>query len=353
MSASRLPGTSAPPRKKAGAALQEAAATSRGEAARAARSATFFVAPQYAGERLDSWLARQDGAPTRSQIKAAADDDRLTIDGKPVRASHRLREGESVTLLEAEPAPLPPPSSGDAIDLVVLHEDEWFLAIDKPAGLVVHPGAGNPAGTLVDALRAREPSRAWPGDASRAGIVHRLDRETSGVILVAKTVAAHEALSRQFRDRTIRKTYLAIVHGAVKEPGHIDLAIGRHPTERTKMSVRGRPARASTTDYRPLERVGPATLLEVHPRTGRTHQIRVHLSAAGFPIVSDPVYGGRTIGGLKRHALHASAIELAHPAGGGHLRIEAPLPRDLEDLLAWLRASADRGGKGQGGRDRG
>jgi 23S rRNA pseudouridine1911/1915/1917 synthase len=306
------------------------------------RSSDRVVPPDAAGQRLDAWLAKQDGAPTRSQIKAAADDCRLRIGSEAVKASHKLRGGETVTLVEAEPQP-----SGDLvgepIPLAVLYEDDDMLAIDKPAGLVVHPGAGNRSGTLVHALLHRSPDLAWPGDPSRAGIVHRLDRETSGVILVAKSVRAHEALSRQFRNRTVRKTYLAVVHGNVKAPARIDLPIGRHPTERKRMSVHGRPARSAISDVTPLERFRGATLVEVRPLTGRTHQIRVHLAAKGFPIVSDPTYGGRRLGDLQRHALHASAIEFELPDGSRRLRIEAPLPADLAELVEGLRAGAHTG----------
>jgi 23S rRNA pseudouridine1911/1915/1917 synthase len=303
----------------------------------ALRRTAFPVPTEAAGERLDAWLARQAGAPTRSQIKSAADDDRLEVGGKAVRASYRLRGDETVDLLEHEVDLAAVSLRGEDIALDVLHEDASFLAINKPAGMVVHPGAGNRTGTLVHALLHRDPSLAWPGQPDRAGIVHRLDRDTSGVILVAKTVRALEALSRQFRDRSIKKTYIALVHGDVKHGGTIDLPIGRHPTERKRMSVSGRPARAATSDYEPLERFGAFTLVEVRPRTGRTHQIRVHLSARGWPIVGDRVYGPRARSAFARQALHAAAIELEHPDETGRLRIEAPLAADLENLLEGLR----------------
>ena len=312
------------------------------------RRTAFPATPGSAGERLDAWLSRQAGAPTRSQIKAAADDDRIEVGGKPVRASYRLRGDEAVDLLEHEPDPAAAVLVGEAIALEILHEDESLLAIDKPAGMVVHPAAGNRSGTLVHALLHRDPSIAWPGQPDRAGIVHRLDRDTSGVILVAKTVRAHEALSRQFRDRSIRKTYLALVHGVALQGGRIDLPIGRHPTERKRMSVTGRPARAAVSEYTPLERLGPFTLLEVRPQTGRTHQIRVHLAASGLPVVGDRVYGGRNRSPFARQALHASAIEFEHPDGGRRLRIESPLAPDIADLLVALRRSAQNspgGGK--------
>lgn len=304
------------------------------------RRTPFVASKDVAGHRLDAWLSQQEGAPTRSQIKAAADADRILILDQPVRASYRLRGGETVELLEAEVDPTSTAVVGEDIDLDVLFEDASMLAINKPAGMVVHPAAGNRSGTLVHALLYRDPSIAWPGQAERAGIVHRLDRDTSGVILVAKTVRAHEALSRQFRERTIRKAYLALVNCVVKAGGRIDLPIGRHPTERKRMSVIGRPARPSLTEYSPLERLGPCTLLEAKPHTGRTHQIRVHLAAKGMPIVGDRVYGGKAHGGLGRQALHAAAIEFESPMAGVRHRVEAPMAADMAELLERLRRSA-------------
>ncbi|MFN2426266.1 MAG: RluA family pseudouridine synthase [Candidatus Binatia bacterium] len=310
------------------------------------RRTAFPVLPESVGERLDAWLSRQAGAPTRSQIKTAADEGRIEIDGKPIRASYRLRGGESVELFEHEPDPAAAVLVGEAIELDVLHEDASLIAIDKPAGMVVHPAAGNRSGTLVHALLHRDPSIAWPGQPERAGIVHRLDRDTSGVILVAKTVRAHEALSRQFRDRTIRKTYLALVHGVVRESGRIELPIGRHPVDRKRMSVTGRPARSAVSEYSPVERLGAFTLLEVRPQTGRTHQIRVHLASSGMPIVGDRVYGGKNRGALLRQALHAAAIEFEHPDGTRRLRIESSLAPDIEQLLAALRRAAEESAGG-------
>ena len=307
------------------------------------RGAPVTVPEEAVGARLDTWLASQPDAPTRSQIKSAADEDRLEVDGKVARASYRLRGGESVVLSQPQFDPSAVPPVGEAIPLDVLYEDETMLAINKPAGMVVHPAAGNYTGTLVHALLYRDPSIAWPGQAERAGIVHRLDRDTSGVILVAKTVRAHEALSRQFRERTIRKLYLALVQGNVRGPGRVDLPIGRHPTERKRMSVHGRPARAALTEYLPREHFQGLTLLEVRPHTGRTHQIRVHLASKGHPIVADRVYGGKPYGSLSRQALHASAIEWAHPVSAVSLRVEAPMAEDMEALIVHLRGRSSEG----------
>jgi 23S rRNA pseudouridine1911/1915/1917 synthase len=227
---------------------------------------------------------------------------------------------------------------------------------------VVHPAAGSRSGTLVHALLHRFPRAELPGAPERAGIVHRLDRDTSGVILVALDVRAHEGLAKQFRSRTIRKYYLALVRGDVREPGHIDSPIGRHPHDRKRMSVSARHARTATTDYQPIERFGLATLLDVEPHTGRTHQIRVHLASRGWPIVADPVYGvpsertlatarrrwGRAeslLEEMPRQALHAHRIRFTHPVSGDVLEIEAPVPNDLRLLLQGLRDAVSTDGE--------
>jgi 23S rRNA pseudouridine1911/1915/1917 synthase len=315
----------------------------------------FVVPDDAAGARLDAWLAAQETAPSRSQLKHAAEEGRLLVDGETARVSHRLRGGEAVELRpDGRPA-----SDGAAlpedIPLRVLFEDEHLLAVDKPAGMVVHPAAGNPDGTLVNAVLGRYVGAALPGDAGRAGIVHRLDRDTSGVILVARSVVAHEALSRQFHDRQVSKTYLALARGRVAEALRIDAAIGRHPRDRKKMSVAARVARKATTDIRPLEYFGAATLVEARPLTGRTHQIRVHLASRGWPIVADPIYGGRApvargawasvdkaLAAVPRLALHAAAIEFDHPASRRRVRVEAPLAEDLEGAFAVVRNAASK-----------
>ncbi|HYB99247.1 MAG TPA: RluA family pseudouridine synthase [Candidatus Limnocylindrales bacterium] len=304
--------------------------------------------PGGGGARLDVWLAAQPDAPTRSQIKLACEQGRLRIGDRPVRPSMRLRGGETVVLVgspaeDAEAAPV-----AEAIELRVLYEDEDIVAVDKPAGMVVHPAAGNRAGTLVNAILHRYSASAAAALPHRAGIVHRLDRDTSGVILVARTVVAHEALSKQFRERSVRKEYLALVHGLVRSGGTIDAPIGRHPSDRKRMSTHARRSRSAVSDYEPrelFERAG-ATLLEVRPRTGRTHQIRVHLAARGWPIVGDKVYGRRpgTRPAHPRQALHAAAIEIERPCDGRRIRIEAPLAADLHALLDSLRG----GGPGRG-----
>lgn len=298
----------------------------------------FRVPSDAEGARLDVWLAAQALAPTRSQIKVAARAGRLSVDGRDVRVSHRLRSGEVVVLLDGPPEPSSGRVEAEAIALDVLFEDESLVAVNKPAGMVVHPAAGIRTGTLVNAILGRYPGAALPGEAVRAGIVHRLDRDTSGVILVALTVAAHESLARQFRERSVKKVYWAVVQGRMVGDARVDAAIGRHPTDRKRMSTRGKPARSAVTDLRPLETFQGVTLVEARPLTGRTHQIRVHLAAGGWPIVGDKVYGvSRGAAPIGRQALHATSIEFAHPTSGRRLAVQAPLPPDFEELLRWLR----------------
>jgi 23S rRNA pseudouridine1911/1915/1917 synthase len=298
------------------------------------------VDDEAAGERLDRWLASLPGARTRSQIAAAIAEGLVTVDGRPAKAGLRLRGGERVVL---QPRSREEPTTvvAEEIALDVLYEDEHVVAINKPAGMVVHPAVGNRKGTLVNAILHAFPGAAWPGARERAGIVHRLDRDTSGVILVALSVAALEGIAKQFRERTIEKEYLALVRGKVATAGAIDAAIGRHSRDRKRMSTVTRKGRAAVSYYEPLERFGDLTLVLVRPRTGRTHQIRVHLATAGWPVVADPLYGrsdraGRRI--MSRLALHAWRIRFDHPVSGQRMTVTAPLPRDFAAALDALRA---------------
>ncbi len=318
------------------------------------------VPEQARGRRLDSWLASLGEYGTRSQIAAAIERGEITVDSAPAKASRKLRGGESVELRRPE---APVPSSDiepEEIALDILHADDDLIVVNKAAGMVVHPATGNRRGTLVNAVLHHfppSPASQWPGGAERAGIVHRLDKETSGVIVVARTVEAHEALSRQFRRRTIRKVYLALVRGDVKAGGVIDEPIGRHPKDRKRMSTVSRSSRTATTEFEPLERFGPATLLEVRPHTGRTHQIRVHLAARGWPVVADAVYGvpssrarealrrrwgeaARVLEAMPRHALHAHALTFEHPRSGKELTVKAELPDDMGVITERLRVDS-------------
>jgi 23S rRNA pseudouridine1911/1915/1917 synthase len=236
------------------------------------------------------------------------------------------------------PAELPDQVLPEDITLDIIHEDGSMLVVNKPAGMVVHPGAGHAGGTLVNAVLGRYPRNADIGGADRAGIVHRLDKDTSGLILVAKDENTHAALQRQFKHRQIEKTYLALVEDHIQpKEGVIDAPIGRDKRQRKKMAV-VRSGREAQTTYHAIEYLTGYTLLEVHPLTGRTHQVRVHLSWMGWPIVGDAIYGRRRQPLLKsRHFLHAARLELTHPASGDEVAFEAPLPPELVAILDRLR----------------
>jgi 23S rRNA pseudouridine1911/1915/1917 synthase len=289
-----------------------------------------------AGVRLDKFLHEELPETSRARIQEWIRAGRVRVNGRVSEPSYRLKGGE---IIEVEPA-APPPlrAEPEPIPLNVLYEDEHVIAVDKPAGMVVHVGAGRRSGTLVNALLARYGSLSGAGGELRPGIVHRLDRLTSGVILVARNDMAHQRLAAQFAARQIEKVYLALVHRELKEDhGVIEAPIGRDPVRRTRMTARLRQGRAATTEYRVLRRFPGFTYLEVRPRTGRTHQIRTHLASLGHPVVGDPAYGApRRVEGmppLERYFLHAHRIGFAHPATGEWLVIESPLPAELR---AWL-----------------
>jgi len=311
----------------------------------------FVVSEAEAGRRLDLALSALVGVP-RSQARRWIDGGCVKVDGAPARAAHRVRAGEA---LEAEPPdPIAPSLEPEPIPLSVLYEDADLIVVDKPAGLVVHPAPGHPRGTLVNALLYRCRDLAGIGGVLRPGIVHRLDRGTSGVLIAAKNDAAHLRLAEQFRAHSVERVYLALVRGVPSATGgSSERAIGRHPRDRKRMALRARGGRSASTRWSVLRRFprGGATLLEVRPASGRTHQIRVHLAAAGLPIVGDPVYGGgqRKQGaqrlalrfmklGLSRPALHAAVLGFEHPRSGERLRFEAPLPPDLAAALEQLAA---------------
>jgi 23S rRNA pseudouridine1911/1915/1917 synthase len=311
---------------------------------RAERVVVERVGAEVAGARLDRFVAELPAVATRSQAKRLIDAGRVRVDGVVRKSSFPLRAGTEVAveLFETPKTTITP----EPLPLVVLYEDSDLLAVDKPPGLVVHPAPGWRSGTLVNALAHRLGTLADVGAPERPGIVHRLDRDTSGVILVAKTAAAHRHLARQFRDRHVDKRYLAVVRGVVSAAsGVVDRPIGRHPHERKRMSVHSRRGRPAVTRWTVLERFHGATLLRVHPETGRTHQIRVHLAAIGHPVVGDPVYGVRRRGGaaagplatFPRQALHAEEIRFRLPTGGTPIAIKSPLPPDLDQLVAALR----------------
>jgi 23S rRNA pseudouridine1911/1915/1917 synthase len=304
--------------------------------------------PEAQGQRLDAWLAAQRPELSRSRIQALIAEGHVTLDGQPARASARLKPGQTVrlTVPAARPA-LPQPED---IPLTIVHDDASLLVLDKPAGLVVHPGAGRTGGTLVNALLHHVKDLSGVGGELRPGIVHRLDRGTSGLMVVAKNDATHRALARQFASRTVEKEYLAVVMGVPERRERtITAAIGRDPVHRQKMSVRVSRGRAASSRYTLVEALDGAALLRVAIHSGRTHQIRVHLASIGHPVAGDAVYGGTrapsakseraraALRSLERPALHAARLVFDHPASGARLAFASPLPADLEALLAALR----------------
>jgi 23S rRNA pseudouridine1911/1915/1917 synthase len=303
---------------------------------------TLAIPAECAGQRLDQALAALLPAHSRSRLKQWIESGAVRVDGAAVAPRHKLRGGETV-----EVAAVDTPGLADApepIPLSIVHEDDAILVLDKPAGLVVHPGSGNPAGTLLNALLHHDPSLA---SLPRAGIVHRLDKDTSGLLVVARTADAQRALVRALAGHEVLREYLALVHGDLARPTTIDAPIGRHPTQRTTMAVveRGKPAR---THVGVLEAFGFATLLRCRLETGRTHQIRVHLAAIGHPLVGDPAYGTRHPRGgslaFPRQALHATRLQLTHPLTRARLRFDAAPPADFAQLLATLRAQRETAG---------
>jgi 23S rRNA pseudouridine1911/1915/1917 synthase len=296
---------------------------------------SFTVEAEGAGARLDHFLSNHMPEFSRSRIQSWIDEGRVRVDGAPKKSSWKLRAGERV---EVDPAQLKPLRAfAEEIPLDILYEDEEVVAINKPAGLVVHAGAGRDSGTLVNALLHHFENLSSVGGDLRPGIVHRLDRGTSGVMLVARTDAAHRHLAQQFSSRQVHKIYLALVQGKVmKESGVIESAITRDPVHRTRMTARLGTGREAYTEYRVVERFAGFTLLEVRIGTGRTHQIRVHLSQLGHPIVGDTLYGAAAKPGaqpaLGRPWLHSWRITFSSPSTGKQVTLEAPVP---EELLAW------------------
>ncbi len=295
-----------------------------------------------APRRLDAALAALLPQYSRSRLQAWLKQGAITVDGSARAASSKVSGGEQVQVqvqLEARQLAW----RAETMALPIVHEDAALLVLNKPPGLVVHPGHGNWSGTLLNALLAHSPmAQSLP----RAGIVHRLDKQTSGLMVVAKTLPAYTSLVRQLQARSVTRRYLAVVEGAAPAQGRVDAPIGRHPTQRTKMAVNER-GRTALTEFRLLERLGRYSLLDLKLHTGRTHQIRVHMQALGFPLVGDPVYGARrraTAAGaaaaFPRQALHAAELSLQHPDPEGAVTLSwtAPLPADIAGLLAALRA---------------
>lgn len=305
---------------------------------------TAVVPDAVSGRRFDAVLAELFPEFSRSRLAEWIKSGDAVLDGRQVRPRDPVRGGETVTLtavLEIQTR-----SEPEDIALDVLYEDEDVFVLNKPAGLVVHPGAGNPAGTLVNALLHRDPSLAT---LPRAGIVHRLDKDTSGVMVVARTLPAHTALVAQLSAREVHRQYLAVVVGSLVSGGTVNASIDRHPRDRLRQVVR-EDGREAVTHYRLRERFRAHTLLECRLETGRTHQIRVHMAHIKHPIIGDPLYGGplklpkgataglvESLRGFKRQALHAETLEFIHPLSGEPVRCSTPMPTDMQALVATLR----------------
>jgi 23S rRNA pseudouridine1911/1915/1917 synthase len=316
---------------------------------------SFEVLASEIGDRLDHAVAARYPVLSRTRVKELIDGQLVMVDGKPSKASHRLHPGEKVAVNPKARPPLR--AHAESIPLDILFEDADIIAVNKPAGMTVHAGAGNASGTMVNALLGRGQSLSQLGDALRPGIVHRLDKETSGVILVAKTDAAHARLGEAFRQRTVNKTYIALVQGSFEaNSGRIELAIGRDPIKRVRMAAEQKTWRGSKisnsrearTDWRTLFHIDANALLEVQLHTGRTHQIRVHFSALKHPVVGDTLYGAAAqlrVGGialppLGRNFLHAAKIVFSHPRTGERMELRAPLPAELHEFLHTLAKAA-------------
>ncbi|HBJ35406.1 MAG TPA: RluA family pseudouridine synthase [Planctomycetaceae bacterium] len=307
-----------------------------------------------AGQRIDVFLTALFDGYSRQQLKDAVQAGAAEVDGRVVRPSHKLRCGQSIRF--RMPAMASDDTVGENIELDILYEDDGMVVVNKPAGMVVHPAKGNWTGTLTSALAYRFQSLSDIGGPTRPGIVHRLDRETSGVIVVAKTNAFHLHLAEQWHDREVKKEYLAITAGVLdRDRDLIDAPIGKHPFQREKMAIRDRheTSRPAKTFYEVLARYNRFSLVKAMPETGRTHQIRVHMEHIGCPVLCDRLYGGHSeitrsqlMGGrsqpgeqpvLVRHALHASRLQLRHPKTGQMMEFSAPLAPDLDRVVSILR----------------
>ena len=308
--------------------------------------------PENEPTRIDLFLSRELEGESRAAIQRYIETGCVLVDGKEVRTSLKLRGGEQIEI--DIPPPLPAVPLAEAIPLDVLYEDGDLIVINKAAGMVVHPGAGNTSGTLVNALLAHCSDLAGIGGELRPGIVHRLDKGTSGVLVAAKHDRAHQSLSEQFSVHTVKRIYQALIYGSPPEDtGKIEGIIGRHPTERLRLSGKAKNGKHAVTRWKVKERYGRVSLVELRLETGRTHQIRVHLTEAGFPLLGDPLYpdGGRCnnipdtrlrgmINHLGRQALHARCLGFIHPSSGEYVEFTTEPPEDFQELLTYLRGKA-------------
>ena len=304
------------------------------------------------GRRLDQFVADSESTLSRSQVKKGIEAQTILLNDRPAKPGVHLKSGDRVSC--TFPRPIPLSVEPEPLPLTILYEDPSVIVIDKPAGMVVHPAAGNPSGTLVNALLHHCKDLAGINGVLRPGIVHRLDKGTSGVMVVAKDDKAYHHLTKQFKNRTVEKVYLAIACGKFnRDEGRADADIGRHPSERKRMSTHTRKGRPAITTWKVRERLDGFALLEIHPETGRTHQIRVHLSSAGHPLLGDPLYGRKGRPGatqepvlrgylekLGRQALHAHRLGFIHPRTGEKVAFVSPIPQDMKEVLEWLRSQS-------------
>jgi len=296
----------------------------------------FEFFPEEENLRLDVFLAnREEIALTRSRVQKLIGDGLVKVNNLPGKANHKLKKGDKITLFLPSPQELK--MEAENIPLDIVYEDQDIIIINKPQGMVVHPASGNYSSTLVNALLAHCRDLSGIGGVIRPGIVHRLDKDTSGLLMVAKNDLAHTDLAAQMKARSVEKKYLTLVYGKIKEEkGTIDVPIGRHPVERKKMAVVSRTGKPAVTHYQVLQRYDNYTYLEIALETGRTHQIRVHLAYIGHPVVGDPVYSSRKKFNLLGQFLHAYKLAFRHPRSGEVLEFSVPLPKALEEVLKSL-----------------
>lgn len=302
------------------------------------RNEVFTVSNEESGVRLDKFVSDHLSDYTRSHIQKLTEEGRILVQGIAVKASYKVKENDAITVEipdAAEVDILP-----EAIPLSIVYEDEDMLVVDKPQGMVVHPAVGNYTGTLVNALLAHCPdSLSGINGEKRPGILHRIDKDTSGLLLVAKNDMAHQHLAAQIKEHSLTRAYQALVHGRFKTPkGEINLPIGRHPVDRKKMAVTYRNSREAVTRFRVLEEIGSYSLVECMLKTGRTHQIRVHMSHLGHPVAGDPVYGVKKEPfSVSGQLLHAYKVGFIHPRTKEYMEFESPLPEYYEKILEMLR----------------
>ena len=305
------------------------------------RRLEFLVDSNHHALRLDVFLSENQNEFSRSHLKKLIEQGNASVNDSPAQSKYKIKTGDKIILTI-----FPPTSSrveAESIPLTIIYEDEAMLVVNKPAGMVVHPAPGHTKGTLVNALLNHCSNLPGIGGVERPGIVHRLDKDTSGVVLIAKNEIAHRVLANQFKDRKIKKTYLALVRGTIKPTsGVIETAIGRHKTNRKKMTATLKNGRQAETRYEVIETLGHFSSLRLFPKTGRTHQIRVHLASIHHPILGDTLYGGKVLApyqNMPRQALHAYKIEINHPIHQQPLIFEAKIPSDIENYLSEYRQS--------------